>query len=273
MSAIIQSNPISTVSYLHNSPAASLKTISYEKPLNERIRIFIQLEQLFRQFKDKTETITNLDKGAAINCLLDIISMLKTYNLKLEIVKEFENQISLSRKSNNSLELSLIQNIRSQFNTLNISTDVIKTISNITILNSTLLQNIALRRSIPGGSYGFLIPQYHYWLEQEESTCLNDLTHWNDLFKMHRLALQLILKVIRNRTSINDYIALDGFFQTDFNQKNTSQLIMVTVPKTLPYFHDISADKHRCNIRFIPLIHLQNAPQQGIENITFSLTY
>jgi hypothetical protein len=35
MSAIIQSNPISTVSYLHNSPAASLKTISYEKPLKE----------------------------------------------------------------------------------------------------------------------------------------------------------------------------------------------------------------------------------------------
>ena len=50
---------------------------------NERIRIFIQLEQLFRQFKDKIETITNLDKVAAINFLLDIISMLKTYNLKL----------------------------------------------------------------------------------------------------------------------------------------------------------------------------------------------
>ena len=59
MNAIIQSNPISTVSYLYNSPAASLKTISYEKPFNERIRIFIQLEQLFRQFKDKIE-ITSL---------------------------------------------------------------------------------------------------------------------------------------------------------------------------------------------------------------------
>ena len=88
---------------------------------NERIRIFIQLDQLFRQFKDKIETITILDKGTAINCLLDIISMLKTYNLRLEIVKEFESQMSLSKKSNNSLELSLIQNILSQINTLNIS--------------------------------------------------------------------------------------------------------------------------------------------------------
>ena len=57
---------------------------------NERIRTFIKLEQLFRQFKDKIETITNLDKGAAINCLLDIISMLKTYNLRLEIVKNLK---------------------------------------------------------------------------------------------------------------------------------------------------------------------------------------
>ena len=88
---------------------------------NERIRIFIQLEQLFRQFKDKIETITILDKGTAINCLLDITSMLKTYNLRLEIVKAFENQMSLSKKSNNSLELSLIQNILSEINTLNIS--------------------------------------------------------------------------------------------------------------------------------------------------------
>lgn len=182
MSAIIHSNPISTVFYLHNSPAPSLKTISYKKPLNKRIRIFIQLEQLFRQFKDKIETITNLDKGAAINCLLDIISMLKTYNLRLEIVKKLESQMSLSKKSNNSLELSLIQ-------------------------------NIALRRSIPGSSYGFLIPQYHYWLEQEDSTCLNDLTHWYDLFKMHRLTIQLILKVMRNKTSIKDHVALDGFFK------------------------------------------------------------
>ena len=88
---------------------------------NERIRTFIKLEQLFRQFKDKIETITILDKGTAINCLLDITSMLKTYNLKLEMVKEFESQMSLSKKSNNSLELSLIQNILSQINTLNIS--------------------------------------------------------------------------------------------------------------------------------------------------------
>ena len=90
--------------------------------------------------------------------------------------------MSLSKKSNNSLELSLIQ-------------------------------NIALRRSIPGSSYGFLIPQYHYWLEQEDSTCLNDLTHWYDLFKMHRLTIQLILKVMRNKTSIKDHVALDGFFK------------------------------------------------------------
>ena len=66
---------------------------------------------------------------------------------------------------------------------------------------------------------------------------------------------------------------MDGFFQTDFNQKNTPQLIKVTVPKTLPYFPNISADKHRCNIRFMPLLHLLNTPQQRIENLSFSLTY
>ena len=57
-------------------------TITYEFPLNERIRVFIRLEQLFQQFSHFSQGETVADKRAAIIVLLDIMSIFRRNYLK-----------------------------------------------------------------------------------------------------------------------------------------------------------------------------------------------
>ena len=77
-------------------------TITYEFPLNERIRVFIRLEQLFQQFIHFSEGRSIADKRAAVDVLLDIMSIFKRNDLKLEILKELDRQALILNKIANS---------------------------------------------------------------------------------------------------------------------------------------------------------------------------
>ena len=72
--------------------------ITYEFPLNERIRVFIRLEQLFQQFSHFLSGLTVFDKRAAINALLDIMTIFRRNDLKSEILKELDRHSKVLNK-------------------------------------------------------------------------------------------------------------------------------------------------------------------------------
>ena len=271
MNKAVQSQPTSTPYCIDNKAITSATSISYEKPLNERLRVFLQLEQLFRHLNEIIDIKTTLDKRAAVDCLLDIMFILKLYNLKLEIIKEIENQVALSRKNHNSDEITTLYYIGQQLSDITIKPYCIKRKNNDNIMDGDLLKSIALRRFTPGGAQSFLLPQYHYWLAQDNASCQSDLKEWNDSFKLMRQAIQHILNLIRNRITMKDHVALAGFFQTNFDSQKNPQIIKVTVDIALPCFAEISASKHRCNIRFMTLSKINQPPMQSKNNIPFTL--
>ena len=73
-------------------------SIIYEFPLNERMRVFIRLEQLFNQFKHHLYGDNEFDKRAAISVLLDIMAIFKRNDLKSEILKELDRQSNALHK-------------------------------------------------------------------------------------------------------------------------------------------------------------------------------
>ena len=251
---------------------SSKNSITYEFPINEHVRFFLRLEQLFAQFEQLLSGKAALDKASAINCLLDILSILQANSLRLEIAKELENQIALNRINNASAGSENIQTIRELLNAITTKTNVLEGIKADIMLDGDLLQSIARCRSIPGGAYGSYLPKYHYWLMQEDSTCLSDLGYWNNLFGVNRLAIHLMLKIISGRAEMSHHMAVDGFFKMSFDQKKPPQLIKVSVDSALPYFASISASKHRCSIQFMRLSNKHNLPEQGIGNISFLLS-
>ncbi|CAA9889871.1 Cell division protein ZapD [Candidatus Methylobacter favarea] len=248
--------------------------ITYEFPLNERIRVFIRLEQLFQQFNHFLSGATVADTRAAINTLLDIIMILRRNDLKSEILKELDRHVNVLNKiaDNQSVDTEKLEQLLAQLThtskRLYASTGKI----GAHVMESDLFQSIAQRSSIPGGTCSFDLPEFHYWLEQAESNRLKDLEHWRSPFEEIHTAIDLILNFIRNSNSSTDEVAEAGFFQIALDRSLPYQLIKVSLDKSIPCFAEISGGKHRCSIRFMIPSSDDKRPIQSQDDIPFALT-
>ena len=249
-------------------------TITYEFPLNERIRVFIRLEQLFQQFSYFLSSDTVADNRAAINILLDISLILRRNDLKSEILKELERHTKVLNKIAHSQGVDT-QKLEQILNTLTLtSKNLYSTNGKIGahILENDLLQSITQRSSIPGGTCSFDLPEYHYWLQQDATAKLNDLEYWSGSYSDIRTAIELVLSFIRQSDVPTQETAIAGFFQITLDKSQPYQLLKVTLDKAIPCFAEISGGKHRCTIRFMMPASEDKRPSQSPENIPFALT-
>jgi len=249
-------------------------TITYEFPLNERIRVFIRLEQLFQQFNHFLTGPTVADKRAAIATLLDIMSIFRRNDLKSEVLKELDRHAKVLNKivNNQSANTQKVHDLLDQISETSQKLYAANGKIGIHIMESDLFQSVTQRSSIPGGTCSFDLPEYHYWLEQDESTRLKDLERWSSPFTDVRNAIDLVLDFIRNSASPSEEVAVAGFFQFSLDRGQPYQLIKVSVDKSLSCFAEISGGKHRCSIRFMAPSADDKRPSQSLEDIPFDLT-
>ncbi|MBM4207374.1 MAG: cell division protein ZapD [Gammaproteobacteria bacterium] len=248
--------------------------VIYEFPLNERIRVFIRLEQLFQEYSHFSAGSTIHDKRAAINVLLDIVSIFRRNDLKSELLKELDRHSKILGKYVDSANIDT-QQLRSILDKISqISKKLYATSGKIglEIMESDLFQSIAQRSSIPGGTCSFDLPEFHYWLEQDETARAKDLERWGAPFNDIRTGISLIIDFIRTSNAPSEEVAEAGFFQIALDKNLPYQLIKVSMDRSLPCFAEISGGKHRCTIRFmVPSADAQR-PTQSPDNIHFSLT-
>jgi cell division protein ZapD len=249
-------------------------TITYEFPLNERIRVFIRLEQLFKQFFLLSLGESVAEKRAAITVILDLMTLFKRNDLKSELLKELDRQAGYLNKIANikGVDRERLQEILARLAKINEKLYAINGKIGSHILESHLFQSIAQRSSIPGGTYSFDLPEYHYWLEQNESLRAKDMQHWSSSFNDIYVAIEFILDYIRNSRSASEEIAHAGFFQLGLDTNQAFQLIKISIDASLPYFAEISGGKHRCTIRFMEPSIDNKRPIQSVKDIPFQLT-
>jgi cell division protein ZapD len=244
-------------------------TITYEFPLNERIRVFIRLEQLFQQFTHFSAGSTAIDKRAALSVLLDIIMIFQRHDLKSEVLKELERDAKVLRNTEGKeAHTGILLEIAQMSKKLH----AVRGKIGINVMQSELFQSIAQRITIPGGSCSFDLPEYHYWLEQDEDIRLKNLQQWIQPFDDIRIAISLILNFIRNSGSPSQEVAPAGFFQIALDKELSYQMLKVSVDKSIPCFAEISGGKHRCSIRFMNPSVDNIRPSQTTNNIPFSLS-
>ena len=249
-------------------------TTTYEFPLNERIRVFIRLEQLFQQFIHFSAGDSIPDKRAAISVLLDIMSIFRRNDLKSEILKELDRQATVLNKiaDSDGVDKEKLHEILDQLGQISKKLYAVTGRIGANIMESDLFQSIAQRSSIPGGTCSFDLPEYHYWLEQDEAIRAKDLQQWSSPFIDIHTAIDFILNFIRNSRAAKHEVASAGFFQITLDKTQPFQLIKVNLDKSLACFAEISGGKHRCTIRFMEPSVGDIRPKQSTEDIPFTLT-
>jgi cell division protein ZapD len=247
--------------------------IHFEHPLNERIRTFLRLEHHFLQVDYFRPLADSWSNRAAIDGLLNIMSIFGRSDLKTEILKELERHISnLERVRQqpgvNMQALGLVLD------------DLEQAIHQVYRMNGQVagnlrknefLTSILQRSSIPGGGCNFDLPQYHRWLNQPHEFRQDQMADWMHELHPVREAVILLLSLVRGSTLPTQEVGIQGFFQKTLDSSSLAQMIRVGLPKQSNLFTEISGNKHRFTIRFLETMDT-GKPVQTQQDIPFQLT-
>jgi cell division protein ZapD len=247
--------------------------IHFEQPLNERIRTFLRLEHLFMQVEHFRPQADPWSNRAAIDGLLNIISIFGRSDLKTEILKELE------RHTSNLEQVRLKPGVDLQA-LGQVLDDLEQAIHQVYRLNGQIarglrnnefLTTILQRSSIPGGNCNFDLPQYHYWLNQPHEIRQRQMSDWLHELLPVREAVVLLLNLVRNSNLPTRELAKHGFFQRTLESSAPAQMIRVSLPRSSTVFTEISGTKHRFNIRFLEAVE-NGKPTQTKQDVEFMLT-
>lgn len=249
-----------------------MREVTYEQPLNERIRTFLRLEFLFKQLDHTLSGHTAWDSRATISNLIEILHVFARGDVKTELIKELERLgVTLSKlESKPDVDRRKLEEILERIDNLVDRLYRLQGQIGHELKDNEFLNAIKQRSSIPGGTCDFDLPAYHFWLQKPAAERDATLRQWLQPFDDFRSAIGLTLGLIRQSGHSSRELAEGGFFQQSLDTAIPYQLIRVTLPADAPCFAEISGGKHRFTVRMMEVRDFDR-PTQAAGNIGFIL--
>ncbi len=247
--------------------------IIYEQPLNERIRAFLRVEHLFSQVVHFQSNRSVWESHASISALIEILAILDRTDVRSEVLKELDRHIhGLSRLLDTpSVDRSRLDRTLQELTLQLHKIQVLPSKIGSEIRENDLLNSVRQRTMITGGTCGFDIPAYHYWLNQPTNTKAECLSRWLAEILPIKNGIELVLNLTRNSAFFERQIAIAGFFQRSLDTQNPCQLLRIAVSPESHAYPEVSGNKHRVNVRFLAYSE-SNRPKQIAYNLDFDMS-
>nr|WP_206370611.1 cell division protein ZapD [Solimonas marina] len=244
----------------------------FEQPLSERVRTFLRLELLFRQFRANRAIDSQAGARATLDALLDLLVVISRSDLKSDILKELTDQYHhLTRLAQRpSVDQERLKGVLAELTeVLNELQQLATQFANSLLRGSDFLTSILNRSTIPGGTCGFDLPHYHWWLSQPRSRVDRDLDAWFAELRPFERAVELYLKLLRSSVPAEPLTARNGIYL--HTPAGPCLLVRVFVPAGPSVYPEISAGRHRFTVRFMEIHELDTRAQQARIDIPFEL--
>lgn len=233
------------------------------------MRTFLRLEHLLIEAEHHLNSTSRWNRSAGLRTVLDILSILGRSDQRTEVTKELEMQAeSLSALQNRpGVDGGRLSQVLDDIH------DAISMMNNLPphaalfIRDHDFLGSVVNRSAIPGGTCGFDLPGFHRWLSQPAEIQQRDLDGWYQHIAPYDQALQLIVGLIRDSSSLTDKTAKDGVFVQNIEQP--AQMVRVMLPSGSSLYPEISAGKYRCTLRFMLQDDINARPVPTQENVAF----
>lgn len=223
--------------------------VLYEHPLNERIRSYLKLEQLFTQVNDCIACNIRTSQGIFFNSLFAIIDVLERNDIRGDLIKDLE------KLEQNLVLWSQAPNVDNSVLDENLQ----HTVSLICKLKCNqpkwwqlkedkFLAGLKQRFAIQGGNSSFDLPQLQFWLNRPEEEQKESIDVWLELLDQIKYSLELVLKFIRLRNNFETIQTDSGFFQ---DNGEGLMLLRIKVDVASAYYPTVSGNKFRYSIRFM----------------------
>ena len=245
----------------------------FEHPLNERMRAFLRLSELFQRAQHFLAGSSEEDTHCAVLALLELGDLTVRVDLKRELMKELERQnANLTRLAQTpGIDTQKLMAVLDQQKALIQRLHGLTGPVGSTIKSNEFLAAIQQRSRIPGGLCEFDLPMFHHWLRQPIEDRRDTLLTWLAPFALVQEGITLILDLVRKSTAFTPMIAEGGFYQQTLDSSHPFQLIRVELPEDTSYFPEVSAGKQRFTIRFLELNLDDGRTSQSAEDTHFGL--
>ena len=247
--------------------------LTFEHPLNERVRTFLRLEHLFEKVLHFQSGESAWATRAAVEGLLDIAALTARSDIKTELLKEVDrNTATLARiRRQPGVDEKTLDQILKNLQT---AAEGLRTLTGPLgqrVREDEFMKSVAQRNVIPGGTCSFDLPQYHHWLTRPIARRRQPIDHWMAGMEPVRAAISLVLSLARSSAAPRPATAREGFFQEALDSQAPAQLVRVTLDGEAALFPEISGHKNRFSIRFMQYKELER-PIQYRDNLDFTLT-
>jgi cell division protein ZapD len=225
--------------------------ISYDFPLNERIRTLLRMEALYERVHFFASKEHPLEHHAALLSLFEILDVAGRADLKSEMMQELERQKQTlsALRSNPAISEEALSGVL---------TDIDRAVSDLfqssgktgqELRENEWLMGIKQRSAIPGGVCEFDLPSYHFWLHQEAAARRRDLESWLAPFLPMQDGISIILRILRESGRTSQQMATQGLYQQMMGGR-VAQLVRLRLQDSFDCVPEVSANKYALNIRF-----------------------
>jgi cell division protein ZapD len=226
--------------------------ITYEYPLNERIRTLLRLEDLYERVRFFLDRDSLHDHDACLKGMFEILEVAGRADLKSDLLQELDRQRTILEGLRHNPAISeekldgVLRDIERAFANLH----AVSGKTGQALRENEWLMAIKQRAGIPGGTSEFDLPTYHHWLNHSSARRRTDLESWlAPLLPIHA-ALSIVLRVLRESGRSNAFIAFRGVYQQTPADK-PAQMLRLSLQDELPCVPEISANKYALNVRFL----------------------
>ena len=256
------------------SPFASGKpaVISYEYPLNERVRTLLRLEDLFVKARFFASQSDPLQHHAALISLFELLEVAARADLKTDLMQELERQRQILEplRGNANIAQDALQRVLRDISETSAALHEVAGKLGQSMRDNEWLMSIKQRTTIPGGLCEFDLPSYHFWLHQPQATRRADLEAWLSPMQPIRAALDIVLRLLRDSGQSSSQIAPQGMYQQMLSGK-VAQMLRIEMSEDARCVPEISANKYMINIRFVS-VDGQQKSRTCESDVEFALT-
>ncbi|TJZ73093.1 cell division protein ZapD [Chitiniphilus eburneus] len=248
--------------------------ISYEFPINERIRTLLRLEHLYDRTALFAGRADAVDHHVALLGIFEIMEVASRADLKSDLLQELERQRQTlaSLRNNPHISEAALEGVLAEIETVHGRMLDMTGKFGQYLRENEWLMTIKQRLSIPGGACEFDLPSYHYWQQLPAERRQAEVDRWFRPLTPIKQGIDIVLRLLRDSARVSHYTAHLGTFQQMSGGK-TIQLLRVTLPSDLPVVPELSANRYAINVRFVHPSTSGERPRVVESDIDFSLGY
>ena len=267
----IAQNP---ASFSAASAANARRVITYEYPLNERIRTLLRLEDLFERSRHFIARSDPQDHHMALLTLFEILEVSSRADLKSDLLQELERQkqVLLSFRNNPEIAEERLSGVLKDIEQASASLFSMTGKIGQYLRENDWLMSIKQRTGIPGGACEFDLPSYHYWLHRPAEERTGQLAAWTGPLYPLRDGTAIILRILRESGRPQSVTAPQGMYQQMQGGKS-AQMLRLRLDPTAACVPEISANKYVLNIRFLSQNGEDARTRTADWDVPFELTF